>query len=226
VAQGGDWGALVTELMGVQEPVGLVGIHTNMAAVLPPEIDNLFHKNIIGAADALNSLPSDLSDEERRACEQLDYFWKRVGYAVEMGSRPQSLTALADSPVGLATFMLDHDGKSLELISLAFAGHPGGLSRDDVLDNITLFWVTNTAISAARLYAENKLSFFGVKGVKIPVAVSVFPDELYQAPRSWTEKAYPKLIHYNRVTKGGHFAAWEQPQLLSEELRAGFRSLR
>ena len=226
VAQGGDWGALVTELMGVQAPAGLLGIHTNMAGVIPPEIDNLFHKNIIGAANALDSLPGDLSDEERRACEQLDFFWKHVGYAIEMGSRPQSLMALADSPVGLAAFMLDHDAKSLELISQAFAGHPGGLSRDDVLDNITLFWLTNTAISAARLYAENKFSFFGVKGVKIPVAVSVFPDELYQAPRSWTEKAYPKLIHYNRLTKGGHFAAWEQPQLLSEELRAGFRSLR
>jgi pimeloyl-ACP methyl ester carboxylesterase len=226
VAQGGDWGAVVVDLMGVQAPPGLLGIHTNMAGVIPPEIDKLFRSDVIGAANALESLPADLSDEERRACEQLDFVWKHVTYAFQMGSRPQSLTGLADSPVGLAAFMLDHDAKSLELISQTFAGHPGGLSRDDVLDNITLFWLTNTALSAARLYAENKFSFFDVKGVKIPVAVSVFPDELYQAPRSWAEKAYPKLIHYNRLTKGGHFAAWEQPQLFSEEVRAGFRSLR
>ena len=226
VAQGGDWGAVVVDLMGVQAPPGLLGIHTNMAGVIPPEIDRLFRTDVIGAANALDSLPADLSDEERRACEQLDFVWKHVAYAFQMGSRPQSLTGMADSPVGLAAFMLDHDAKSLELISQAFAGHPGGLTRDDVLDNITLFWLTNTAISAARLYAENPYSFFDVKGVKIPVAVSVFPDELYQAPRSWAEKAYPKLIHYNRLTKGGHFAAWEQPQLFSEEVRAGFRSLR
>jgi pimeloyl-ACP methyl ester carboxylesterase len=226
VAQGGDWGAVVVDLMGVQEPPGLLGIHTNMPGVIPPEIDRLFRTDVIGAANALDSLPADLSGEERRACEQLDFVWKHVAYAFQMGSRPQSLTAMADSPVGLAAFMLDHDAKSLELISQAFAGHPGGLTRDDVLDNITLFWLTNTAISAARLYAENPYSFFDVKGVKIPVAVSVFPDELYQAPRSWAEKAYPKLIHYNRLSKGGHFAAWEQPQLFSEEVRAGFRSLR
>jgi len=226
VAQGGDWGAVVVDLMGVQAPEGLLGIHTNMAGVVPPEIDRLFRTDVIGAANALGSLPAGLSDEERRACEQLDFVWKHVAYAFQFGSRPQSLTGLADSPVGLAAFMLDHDAKSLELISQAFAGNPGGLSRDDVLDNITLFWLTNTAISSGRLYAENKFSFFDVKGVQIPVAVSVFPDELYQAPRSWSEKAYPKLIHYNRLSKGGHFAAWEQPQLLSEEIRVGFRSLR
>jgi len=226
VAQGGDWGAVVVDLMGVQAPEGLLGIHTNMAGVVPPEIDRLFRTDVIGAANALGSLPTDLSDEERRACEQLDFVWKHVAYAFQFGSRPQSLTGLADSPVGLAAFLLDHDAKSLELISQAFAGNPGGLSQDDVLDNITLFWLTNTAISSGRLYAENKFSFFDVKGVQIPVAVSVFPDELYQAPRSWSEKAYPKLIHYNRLSKGGHFAAWEQPQLLSEEVRAGLRSLR
>jgi pimeloyl-ACP methyl ester carboxylesterase len=226
VAQGGDWGAVVVDLMGVQAPEGLLGIHTNMAGVVPPEIDRLFRTDVIGAANALGSLPAGLSDEERRACEQLDFVWKHVAYAFQFGSRPQSLTGLADSPVGLAAFMLDHDAKSLELISQAFAGNPGGLSRDDVLDNITLFWLTNTALSAGRLYAENKFSFFDVKGVEIPVAVSVFPDELYQAPKSWSEKAYPKLIHYNRLSKGGHFAAWEQPQLLSEEIRVGFRSLR
>ena len=226
VAQGGDWGALVVDLMAADAPEGLLGIHTNMPGVIPPEIDNLFHKNIIGAADALNSLPADLSDEERRTCEQLDFFWKHVAYALEMGSRPQSLTALADSPVGLAAFMLDHDAASLALITRSFAGQPEGLTRDDVLDNVTLFWLTNSGVSAARLYAENKFSFFGVHGVKIPVAVSVFPDELYQAPRSWAEQAYPNLIHYNKLDKGGHFAAWEQPELFCDEVRTGFRSLR
>jgi pimeloyl-ACP methyl ester carboxylesterase len=226
VAQGGDWGALVVDLMAADAPDGLLGIHTNMPGVIPPEIDNLFHKNIIGAADALNSLPADLSDEERRTCEQLDFVWKHVAYALEMGSRPQSLTALADSPVGLAAFMLDHDAASLALITRSFAGQPEGLTRDDVLDNVTLFWLTNSGVSAARLYAENKFSFFGVHGVKIPVAVSVFPDELYQAPRSWAEQAYPNLIHYNKLDKGGHFAAWEQPELFCDEVRTGFRSLR
>jgi pimeloyl-ACP methyl ester carboxylesterase len=226
VAQGGDWGAVVVDLMAAEEPDGLLGIHTNMPGVIPPEIDSLFHRNIIGAADALNSLPTDLSDEERRACEQLDFFWRRVAYALEMGSRPQSLAALADSPVGLAAFMLDHDAASLALITRSFDGEPEGLTRDDVLDNITLFWLTNTGVSAARLYWENKCSFFGIHGVKIPVAVSVFPDELYQAPRSWAERAYPKLIHYNKLDKGGHFAAWEQPGLFVEELRRGLRSLR
>jgi pimeloyl-ACP methyl ester carboxylesterase len=155
----------------------------------------------------------------------LDFFYKHLGYAHMMGKRPQTLTGLTDSPVGLAAFMLDHDARSLELISEAFAGHEGGLTRDDVLDNITLYWLTNTAISSARLYRENKSAFFSPKGVSIPVAVSVFPDELYQTPRSWAEQAYPNLIHYNKVDKGGHFAAWEQPNIFTEELRAGFRSL-
>ncbi|WP_422733762.1 epoxide hydrolase family protein [Micromonospora sp. WMMD558] len=226
VAQGGDWGAVVVDLMAAEAPDGLLGIHTNMPGVIPTEIDNLFHKNIIGAANALESLPADLSPEERQTCEQLDFVWKHVTYALQMAARPQTLTGLADSPVFLAAWMLDHDAASLALISRSFAGVPEGLTRDDVLDNITHFWLTNSGVSAARLYAENRFSFFGVKGVTIPVAVSVFPDELYQAPKSWAERAYPDLIHYNRVDKGGHFAAWEQPRILVEEVRAGFRSLR
>jgi pimeloyl-ACP methyl ester carboxylesterase len=220
VAQGGDWGAIVTDLMGAQEPEGLVGIHTNMPKVIPAAID--------AALIAGNPLPAglSLSDEEKRATEQLDFVYRHVYYAYMMASRPQTLTGLVDSPVGLAAFLLDHDKASLALISRSFAGQTEGLTRDDVLDNITLFWLTNTAISAARLYAENKTSFFGVNGVTLPVAVSVFPDELYQAPKSWAEQAYPNLVHYNRLSKGGHFAAWEQPELLVEEIRAGLRSLR
>ena len=226
VAQGGDWGAVITDLMGVHEPEGLLGIHVNMPGVIPPEIDNLFQRNVIGAADALNSLPAGLSDEERAVCEQLDFVWKHVTYALEMAARPQTLVGLADSPVALAAYLLDHDAASLAMISRSFAGVPEGLTRDDVLDNVTLFWLTNTGVSSARLYAENTVSFFAVKGVQIPVAVSVFPDELYHSPRSWADKAYPNLIHYNQLPKGGHFAAWEQPQLFCDEVRAGFRSLR
>jgi len=218
VAQGGDWGAVVVDLMGVQAPEELLAIHTNMPAVIPPEID--------AAAFAGAPVPAGLSADETHAYEQLAGFYKNVYYAFFMGTRPQTLTALADSPVGLATFMIDHDARSLELISRSFNGVSEGLSRDDVLDNITLFWLTNTGVSAARLYWERKLGFFTPKGVKIPVAASAFPDELYQAPRSWAEQAYPNLIHYNKLPKGGHFAAWEQPKVLSEELRAGFKSLR
>ncbi|MEW2510395.1 epoxide hydrolase family protein [Streptomyces sp. NPDC046870] len=219
-AQGGDWGAIVTDLMGAQEPEGLVGIHTNMPGVIPAAIDAALAKG--------DPLPEGLtlSDEERAAVEALDFVYRHVYYAYMMGSRPQTLTGLADSPVGLAAFLLDHDAASLALISRAFAGHDEGLTRDDVLDNITLFWLTNTAVSAARLYAENRTPFFGVNGVRLPVAVSVFPDELYQAPRSWAEQAYPNLVHYNRLDKGGHFAAWEQPELLVQEIRTGLRSLR
>lgn len=218
VAQGGDWGALITDLMAVQAPPGLVGIHSNMPGTVPAYIDK--------ALKCDSPPPSGLSDDEKRAYKQLDFFYKHSGYAQLMGTRPQTLTGLADSPVGLAAFMIDHDARSLELISKAFAGHPGGLTRDDVLDNITLYWLTNTAISSARLYWENKYPFFTVKGVSIPVAVSVFPDELYQAPKSWAERAYPKLMYYNKLDKGGHFAAWEQPELFTAELRAAFKSLR
>ncbi|WP_088040591.1 epoxide hydrolase family protein [Bacillus sp. EAC] len=218
-AQGGDWGAIVVDFMGVQELEGLIGIHTNMAAVIPPDVD--------AAIWSGNPLPSGLSDEEKKAAEQV--LENKFAYASLMGTRPQTLTGLVDSPVGLAAFMLDHDWKSLALISRSFAGVDEGLTRDDVLDNITLFWLTNTAVSASRLYWENTvagISFFGVKGVKIPVAVSVFPDELYVAPKSWTEKAYPNLIHYNRLPKGGHFAAWEQPEYLISELRTALKTLR
>jgi pimeloyl-ACP methyl ester carboxylesterase len=218
VAQGGDWGAVVVDLMGVQAPPELLGIHTNMAGVIPPVLDS--------AALSGAPVPAGLAGDEKQAYEQLAAFYKDVYYAFHMGTRPQTLTGLTDSPVGLATFLLDHDRRSLELIARSFNGVPEGLTRDDVLDNITLFWLTNTAVSAARLYWENKLGFFAPKGVKVPVAVSAFPDELYQAPKSWAEQAYPKLIHYNRLPKGGHFAAWEQPKFLTEEIRAGFKSLR
>jgi pimeloyl-ACP methyl ester carboxylesterase len=218
VAQGGDWGGVITDLMGVQAPPELLGIHTNFPGSVPPDIDK--------AIQTGGSPPSDLSAEERRAWDLLAFTYKNVGYGIMMATHPQSLTAIADSPVGLAAFFLDHDLRSYELIARSFDGLPEGLTRDDVLDNITLFWLTNTAISAARLYWEYKGSYFAVKNVSIPVAVSVFPDEIYYTPRSWAERAYPKLIYYNKVAKGGHFAAWEQPQLFSEEVRAGFRPLR
>ena len=218
VAQGGDWGAVVTDMIGVQAPPELLGIHTNMPGAIPVEINN--------ASFAGAPAPEGLSDEERRSYDQLVFFYKHVYYAFLMGTRPQTLTGLADSPIALATYMLDHDARSLELIARSFDGQKEGLSPDDVLDNVTLFWLTNTGVSAARLYWENKLAFFAPKGVKVPVAVSVFPDELYQTPRKWAEAAYPNLIHYNKVAKGGHFAAWEQPNLFVDEVRAGFRSLR
>jgi pimeloyl-ACP methyl ester carboxylesterase len=222
VAQGGDWGAIITDLMGAQGHPELLGIHSNMPGVFSPDIDRAA---LIGAP-----APSGLSADERRAYEQLALeYAKGIGYGYQMGLRPQALYGVADSPVGIAGYFLDHDAASLALISRAFDGQPEGLTRDDVLDNITLTWLTNTFVSGARLYWEcfaSKISFFGVKGVSIPAAVSVFPDDLYQAPKSWAEQAYPKLIHYNRLDKGGHFAAWEQPRLFVDEVRAGFRSLR
>jgi pimeloyl-ACP methyl ester carboxylesterase len=218
VAQGGDWGALVTDLIGVQAPPELLGIHTNMPGAVPPKINQA---SFSGAP-----MPAGLSEEESNAYEQLVFFFKHVYYARLMGTRPQTLTGLADSPIGLATYMLDHDARSLELIARSFDGQNEGISPDDVLDNVTLFWLTNTGVSAARLYWENQLAFFAPKGVKVPVAISVFPDELYQAPRSWADKAYPNLVYYNKLPKGGHFAAWEQPKLFTDEVRAGFRGLR
>jgi pimeloyl-ACP methyl ester carboxylesterase len=219
VAQGGDWGAVITEQMGVQAPPELLGIHTNMPSAVPSEIARALHSG--------DGPPPGLSSDESHAFERLAFFFAHgLSYAQQMANHPQTLYAIADSPVGLAAWFLDHDVRSYELIARAFDGQREGLTRDDVLDNITLTWLTNTAISSARLYRENRLPFFAPMGVAIPVAVSAFPDELYQAPRSWVERAYPRLIHYNKVDKGGHFAAWEQPRLFSEEVRAGFRSLR
>jgi len=218
VAQGGDWGAIVVELMGAQAPQGLLAIHTSMPNVVPPAID--------AAAFAGKPVPTGFSAEEEQAYEQLAAFYKDVYYAFFMGTRPQTLTALSDSPIGLATFMIDHDRLSLELIARAFNGVAEGLTRDDVLDNITLFWLTNTGVSAARLYWENKIPFFAPKSVRVPVAASAFPTDLFQAPRSWAEQAYPHLLHFSRQDKGGHFAAWEQPARLTEDLRVSFRSLR
>jgi pimeloyl-ACP methyl ester carboxylesterase len=224
VAQGGDWGAFVVDQMGLQAPDGLLGIHTNMPAAVPADIDR--------ATLAGEPPPSDLPDEERRAYDGLIRTYGQVEYAHMMAARPQTLYGIADSPVGLAAWLLDHndaDGQPAVAVAEALErtdSATGELTRDEVLDNITLYWLTNTGVSASRLYWEYKGGFFNTKGVNIPVAVTVFPSEQYQAPRSWAERAYPNLIHFNEVDKGGHFAAWEQPDLFSAELRAGFRPLR
>jgi pimeloyl-ACP methyl ester carboxylesterase len=218
-AQGGDWGGLIVDLMGAQAPAGLIGIHTNFPGAVR---DDVFAAVLSGGPP-----PSGLDQEETRLYEKLRDFWATdVAYALELATHPQTLYGLADSPVGLAAWMLDHDSTSMALIARVFDGQREGLTRNDVLDNITHYWLTNTGISSGRLYWENKVSFFGPKGVSLPVAVSVFPDELYQVPRSWAEQAYPNLIHFNRLPVGGHFAAWEQPELLCDEVRAAFRSLR
>jgi len=219
VAQGGDWGAMVVDVMGTQAPPELLGIHLNWVFAVPPDIDK--------AIQTGSPLPADLSADERRAVDQLAFFYQHgVGYALEMANRPQTIYAVGDSPVGLAAWLLDHDAGSYALITRVFDGQPEGLTRDDVLDNVTLYWLTNTAVSSARIYWENKLGFFAPKHVAIPVAVSAFPDEVVQIPRSWAERAYPKLIYYNRLDQGGHFAAWEQPGLFAKEVRAAFSSLR
>lgn len=219
VAQGGDWGNAVTEQMALLAPAELVGIHTNMPATIPGDIA----KSLASGGPR----PTGLSADERYAYDQLAFFYKHgLAYAQQMSNRPQTLYAIEDSPVGLAAWMLDHDAQSYALISRVFAGESEGLTRTDILDNVTLYWLTNTAVSSARLYWESKLPFFAPKGVVIPVAVSAYPDEIYTAPRSWAEKAYPKLVHYNRLVKGGHFAAWEQPESFAAELRAGFRPMR
>src|ERR1700733_12916811 len=224
VAQGGDWGNAVSEVMALQEPPGLLGIHTNMPATVPANISKAiaFHE----------APPSGLTADERNAFDQLvDFYGKGLGYALEMSNRPQTLYGIVDSPAGLAAWMIDHDIRSYQMIARAFDGKPEGLTPDDVLENVTLYWLTNTAISSARLYWDTTQvstggGFFDVRGVKIPIAVSVFPDEIYAAPRSGAEGAYPKLIHYNKLDKGGHFAAWEQPELFCPEIRTSFRPLR
>ena len=224
VAQGGDWGAFVVDQMGLQAPVGLLAIHTNMPATVPADVDR--------ALQAGDPPPSNLSAEERRAYEQLERTFKQVDYAKYMAARPQTLYGIADSPVGLAAWLLDHndaDGQPAAAVTKALnrtTSATGELTREEILDNITLYWLTNTGVSASRLYWEYRGGFFNTKGVSIPVAVSIFPGEQYEAPRSWAEKAYPNLIYFNDVDKGGHFAAWEQPELFTTEVRAAFRSLR
>jgi pimeloyl-ACP methyl ester carboxylesterase len=226
VSQGGDWGAIVTDVMGAQAPPELLGIHSNMPGAAPPDVSKALASNVLGAGVPP---PSGMSDEEQRAYERLSFLYtKGIGYALEMGLRPQTLYGLADSPIALAAWMLDHDTRSYEDISRAFVDEQpvGSLTRDEILDNITLYWLTNTGVSSSRLYWENKLGFFDFKGVTVPAAVSVFPNELYEAPRSWAEQAYPNLIYFHHVDEGNHFAAWQEPDIYTTEVRAAFRSLR
>jgi pimeloyl-ACP methyl ester carboxylesterase len=219
VASGGDWGGQIVDLMGAQAPPELAGIHTNFPGAVPADIAT--------AVQSGGPPPSGLDDEETAIYEKLrDFFATDVAYALEMGTHPQTLYGIADSPVGLAAWMLDHDATSLALIARVFDGQAEGLTRDDILDNVTHYWLTNTGVSSGRLYLENKLGFFDPKGVSVPVAVSDFPDDLYRVPRRWAEEAYPKLIHHNQLDKGGHFAAWEQPELFVSEVRTGLRKLR
>ena len=219
VAQGGDWGAIITDFMGVNAPPGLIGIHTNMAGAIPPEVD--------GAAFTGAAAPDGLDEEERRAFDHLSFFYKHgLGYALEMGNRPQTLYGIADSPVGLAAWIIDHDIWTYRQISALFDGKPHGFTRDEILDNITLYWLTNTGVSSARLYWENKNAFFAPKGVNIPVVVSAFPEEIGPVSKRWAEAAYPTIVYYKQHPEGAHFAAWEQPQALIGDMRAGFRSLR
>src|SRR6187200_1157172 len=219
VAQGGDRGAVIVDMMGVQAPPELLRIHTNLAGIFPDDINN--------AAFSGAPAPSGLSADEKLAYERLQFVYQKgIGYGFQLGLRPQTMYGIADSPVGLAAYFLDHDARSYALIARVFDGQSEGLTRDDILDNITITWLTNTALSGGRLYWENKLGYFNAKGVSIPVAVSAFPDELYPTPRSWAERAFPKLIHYNKLDKGGHFAAWEQPKLFVSEIRTSFKTLR
>jgi pimeloyl-ACP methyl ester carboxylesterase len=219
VASGGDWGALITDFIGVQAPPELLGIHTNMAGAIPPEID--------AAAFAGAAPPDGLDDEERRAFDHVSFFYKHgLGYAQEMGNRAQTLYGLADSPVALAAWIIDHDIWTYRQIERVFDGAAEGLTRDDICDNITLYWLTNTGVSSARLYWENKNAFFAPKGVKVPTVVSAFPEEICPIPKKWAERAYSDLLYYKKHPEGAHFAAWEQPQAIVEDLRAGFRTLR
>ena len=225
VAQGGDWGAIITDLMGAQAPAGLAGIHSNMAGILPPDVSAALASNVLGAG---GPRPAGLSGEENRTYDQLNtFFLQGVGYGVQMGTRPQTMYGLADSPVNLSAWMINHDAASYQDIADAFRGQPvGGLTRDEVLDNVTLTWLTNTGVSSARLYWENKAGFFDIKNVSVPAAVSTFAHEIYKVPRSWAERAYPNLIYFNELDRGNHFAAWQEPALFADELRAAFRSLR
>jgi len=225
VAQGGDWGAVITDLMGAQAPPGLAGIHSNMAGVVPPDVFAALARNVFGAG---GPRPAGLSEAEGSTYDQLNnFFLQGVGYGVQMGTRPQTMYGLADSPVSLSAWIINHDAASYQDIAAAFAGHPvGELTRDQILDDVSFYWFTNTGVSSARFYWENKAGFFDVKNVSVPAAVSTFAHEIYKVPRSWAEEAYPNLIYFNELDRGNHFAAWQEPALFAAELRAGFRSLR